>query len=103
MNQEANNYCIPSPSMKASLSAEMLKSPKTFTAETFGSAGTMKCFPGRNALSYEHSKQDTACDDKTQTDLLADLRLITRRQQARHDARVTFWRSGLRAKIRDTP
>lgn len=39
----------PSPSIIASLSLEMEKSPSVLTAVTFGSDGTVKCFPGRNA------------------------------------------------------
>ena len=39
----------PSPSMMASLSAAIEKSPRTFTAVTLGHWGTAKCLPGGNA------------------------------------------------------
>ena len=39
----------PSPSMMASLSAAIEKSPRTFTAVTLGHSGTAKCLPGGNA------------------------------------------------------
>ena len=37
---------VPSPSMIASLSAAIAKSPRAFTAVILGCVGTVKCFPG---------------------------------------------------------